>query len=115
MRRMIMNKRGSEMIEAAFVLPLLLLATISIIYLGLFYHEVFSEQLDVQHAILSEADQNSQIPFQIITEGAVVSGESKGLYSAGFSKDYSQRIYIINAEILVRGEGAFESMFGKDE
>lgn len=103
------------MIEAAFVLPLLLLATISIIYLGLFYHEGFSEQLDVQRTILSEVEGNSQMPFQIISEGAVISGVSKGLYSAGFNRDYSQRVYVINAELLIRGEGAFESVFRNNE
>ena len=55
MRNLIVNKKGSEMIEAAVVLSLLLLTIMSIISFAIYSHETFKEQMDLQKALLFEA------------------------------------------------------------
>lgn len=109
MHRLGVNKKGSEMIEAAVVLPLLLLAVISIIYLGLFCYNLFMEQLEVQRVLLEEAKGDASV-FSILREDAEIGGISDGLFKGGFGKSYSQRLYIINEEIFVRGGSLIEAM-----
>lgn len=92
------------MIEAVITIPLLLLVTISMIYLGMFYFRVFDERLDVQKTLLMESQDNKTV-FSIVSEGTTITGESQGLFTDGFRKEYSQRLYIINSEIIVRGGG----------
>ncbi len=101
MLRVLKNKKGSEMIEAAIVIPLLLLAAISLIYLGLYFHEGFREQLAVQEILISETMDKKDV-FNILWEEASISGESRGLFGGGFHREYKQRLYVINEELVVR-------------
>jgi len=96
------NKKGSEMVEAAVVLPLLLLAVISLIYLGIFCQNAFKEQLDVQRALLEESGKNESL-FSVISEENVLESGSRGFFKTGFRRAYRQSLYVINEGILVRG------------
>ena len=98
----IRNKRGSEMVEAAVVLPLLLLSIISVIYLGLFYYAAFSDQLEAQRSVLDEAEGSNAL-FSIVSGESDTSLSSRGLYVNGFHKSKSYRVYVINTELVIRG------------
>ena len=109
MRKPGMNKSGSEMVEAAVVLPLLLLAVISLIYFGIFCHDVFREQLEVQQILLDSAEGDKSI-FSIHSEDSLICGEAKGLFKGGFKKAYRQSLYVINEEMFIRGGSVIEAI-----
>ena len=102
MLKRICNKKGSEMIEAAIVLPLLFLAVVSLMYLSIFFQDVFKEQIDVQRTLLYEYYGDDAV-FSVLSEGTVVERTSAGLFGGAFRKEYEQRIFVINEEKIIRG------------
>ena len=89
------------MIEAAIVLPLLLLAIISLISLGLYCHEAFKEQIAVQELLLLDAIGNNNL-FSVLREDSQTSIVSRGLFKGAFYRSYKQRLYVINEELVLR-------------
>ncbi|MBO4235907.1 MAG: hypothetical protein J5928_05685 [Firmicutes bacterium] len=92
---------GSEMIEAAIILPLLLLAVVSIISLSLYCYGAFKNQLAVQKVLLFEAIDKRNV-FSVLSEGSEVSRTSEGLFTGVFHREYRQRLYVINEELVLR-------------
>ena len=109
MLKLVKNKRGSEMVEAAVVLPLLFLAVVSLIYLGMFFKDVFSGQLEVQRILLEEASVSGNL-FSVISESNETSRASQGLFKGVFVRMYSQHLYVINEGIIVRSGGVVEEI-----
>ena len=95
------NKNGSEMIEAAIVVPLLLLAVISLICFALYCHGEFKSQIEVQQVLLFEDIVRNDV-FAVISESALTSKKSEGLFTDFFGREYRQRLYVINEELIIR-------------
>ena len=89
------------MIEAAVVLSLLLLTIMSIISFAIYSHETFKEQMDLQKALLFEAIEKPLV-FNLLSESSRMEGAPGGLFSGSFNKEYRQRLYIINEEVVLR-------------
>ena len=62
-----MDKRGS-IVEAAIVLPILILTVVSMILLLLFFHAVVQDRTDLQEEVRAQADKKQVVFSQMLNE-----------------------------------------------
>ena len=99
-----MNKKGEEFVEAAIVMPLLILTILSMIMVAVI---LFRFQLDQQkaHVSLMREAAGSDKVFAVLRKGASASGNVKGTFSRAFSRSRSYRAYAISqADAIMLGE-----------
>lgn len=98
------SKRGEEMVEAALVLPLLILTILSLILLILYYHTALQSQTELHSRLLAEAAESKAV-YKRIEDSKRVSSEMGGIVSMVMKKEIDSSIYVLRpAAILRTGE-----------
>lgn len=104
------NKRGDEFVEAAMVLPLLILTVLSLILLLIFFFSCLEGQVNMHKNLLRENEESVKV-FDLAKNELETSSEIGGLAEVMMHKKVTGRIYRINAADVIRaGE-----MLGFDE
>ncbi len=99
-----MNKRGDEIVEAAMVLPILILTILSLILLIVYYFACLNVQVDLHRQMVRDA-MHSEPVFEIKNKKEETSSEIGGVISMIMSKQINGKIYMINeADIIRAGE-----------
>ena len=99
-----MNKKGEEIVEAAVVLPLLILVILSMIMTAVFLFRFELVQSEAHVDLAEKAAASKQI-FGIKRGSASYSGRVRGAVSGGFSKERTSRMYVISqADAIMLGE-----------
>lgn len=102
--RLIRSRRGDEFVEAALVLPVLILAVLSMIMLILYFYLCLNTQTGL-HENLMEKTAESKAVFWICTESDSVSSQMDGITHAVLKKNITGRMYVLDyAEIIRAGE-----------
>ena len=96
------SKRGSEIVEAAIVLPLLILTLLSLICLTVFIFHSVKTQADM-HSGLTEYIEAPGKPFFVRTRQKSESSALDGIVGKVMTKDISAHIYEINESEVLRG------------
>ena len=99
-----MNKKGEEFVEAAVVLPLVILTILSMIMVAVFSlsHEIRQSKA---HTALAEEAASSKMPFSIKRRSVSSSGVIRGTAAGSVSKSQTMRMYVISqSDLIMLGE-----------
>lgn len=98
------NKRGEEFLEAAIVLPLVILTILSMITVAVFLFR--SELLQSKaHVELAQETASSKQIFGIKNRTVSSSGQARGIYKKQLKRDDSFRMYVIDqSDAVMLGE-----------
>lgn len=98
------SKRGSELVEASLVLPLLILMIASLIMAGAFVCESFRDRVRLQEELLLELD-GSRALYRRIEKRNDTSSDIKGAFIGRLSREYSAAARAIDEAAIVRAGG----------
>ncbi|MGI6177072.1 MAG: hypothetical protein ACOYJO_01260 [Eubacterium sp.] len=102
----ILNKKGSEMVEAAIVLPLVILILVSFVGITAHFYKCLRAQNDLQEQAFKEIERSNAI-FKIEKYSDKISSFPGGVLEDVFEEDVSARFYVIDEAAIVRiGEKA---------
>ena len=96
-----LSKRGSEIVEAAIVLPIFILIVATFVSLSIYYYDAFLNQCDVQRRVLEEVRSDTHIVKRIESNN-VYSSRIKGLYRGTIGRDYSASRYALDEGAMIR-------------
>ncbi|MGN1382183.1 MAG: hypothetical protein ACI4W2_05125 [Eubacterium sp.] len=106
LRRMRMNKKGEEMVEAAIVLPLVLLAILSMILLLVYFYTCLQTQIDLHH-VLTDRQEHCRHVYQVSRASGSTQKSMRGLTKITMHKESQGRYYLMRpAEIILAGKEA---------
>lgn len=91
---MVMNKKGSEMIEAAIVLPIFLIMIVLLIHYGIFSVEAFRNQIAEQEALITQAKTSNALFTSF--HGSDKTGDGF------FERERRFKIHAMNQGLLIR-------------
>jgi hypothetical protein len=89
------------MVEAAIVLPLLLLTVLSTILLVMYFYTALDNQVTTQRVVI-ESGMRSKALFRIITEEEHTETEMRGLVKQTMRKNYVAKHYVFNMGEAIR-------------
>ena len=102
--KMIKGKRGEEFVEAAIVLPLVILTILSMIMVAVFLFGYQLKQTEAHVALIHEVSGSGRV-FGIARRSASSSKSIQGTYSGDASKSKSFRAYELSqADAVMLGE-----------
>lgn len=98
------SKRGSEIVEASIVLPLLILTLLSAVMITLFTFTALKDQSDM-HNNLSDYVEAPVRPFYVRKESKSTSMDISGAVDRIFRRKSSSHVYEINeSSVILAGE-----------
>ena len=98
------SKRGEEFVEAAVVLPLLILTVLSMILAAVFLFRYEVKQSEAHAALMKDVSSSSAV-FSIRRRSASESEKIRGTYDRSMSKSKAFRAYAISqADAFLLGE-----------
>ena len=100
--KLLSNKRGSQMVEAAISLPLLILTAMRMLRLFVFYLDILSTGIKEHRKALEMQDSYRGVFLRTHEEETKVSLLKGGLLATDVSKRLRTKVYLINEDILVR-------------
>lgn len=95
------NKKGSQLIEAAMVLPLLILTIVSLIFLTLYFYHCLQAQTEAHSEMIQRA-LCGDTPFEIYEKNTETSGRTDGIVQRLMKKEQEYSIYLFNGADFVR-------------
>ena len=95
-----MDKRGS-IVEAAIVLPILILTVVSMILLLLFFHAVVQDRTDLQEEVRAQADKR-QVVFTICRAEKITSSRMQGITAVLMRHREKSFCYALDPALAVR-------------
>lgn len=99
-----MNKKGDEIVEAAMVLPILILTVLSMIMLLIYFFSCLNTQADLHKELIAES-LTSEASFDIIKKQSETSSKMGGLVGLVMHKEMNGKIYRIGkADVIRAGE-----------
>ncbi len=96
------NKRGSQMVEAAISLPIIILAAMLLVRLFTFYIEILTTGIENHREIMRQQDAYRGASIRTYTDEDTVSLLSGGLLAFDVRKRLENKAYMINEDLLVR-------------
>ena len=102
--KMLANRRGEEFVEAAIVLPLLILTMLSMIMAAVFLFSYHVKQSEAHISLMRDVCRSKSV-FAVKRKSASSSGTIKGTYRKGMSRSGSFRAYAIRqSDAILAGE-----------
>ena len=89
------NKRGSEMVEASIVMPLVILTILSTIFLLLYFYQCLNDQVSCHQKLVEMSIQGKQT-FAVKKRGTSTSKKMQGITGVTMHHSYHSRTYVIN-------------------
>lgn len=101
------NKKGSQMIEAAISLPLIILTAMLLIRLFVFYLDILTTGIDEHRKALETQDAYKGAAIRTYKEETNVDLLSGGILQRNASKRIETKAYLINEDLIVRSNEIF--------
>lgn len=101
MMRLFHDRKGEEMVEAAIVLPVLILIILSMIWITLFFYRSLEAQVSM-HRDLTRRSADSTKLFSIEKGSSSTQTEIHGFFRDTFGVEHSGSCYVINMAPLLR-------------
>lgn len=95
------NKRGEQIVEAAIVLPILILTILSLLLLLVYAYTCLQNQTDL-HTEMLQYVQDAEKPFEIYEKTTETSKGISGLAHILMNKKFADRVYVIRPADLMR-------------
>ena len=100
--RTLRSKRGSQMVEAAVSLPIIILAAMLLIRLFVFYLEILTSGIDKHKAVMEQQDAYRGAFIRTYRDEEDISMLRGGLLRMDVCKRLEVKAYMINEDVLVR-------------
>ena len=100
--RILRTKRGSQMVEAAVSLPIIILAGMLLIRLFVFYLEILTTGIENHKAVMEQQDSYRGAFIRTYRDEKDISLLRGGLLRMDVRKRLEIKAYMINEDILVR-------------
>lgn len=97
----IMSKKGSEMVEAAIVIPIIILTFLSMIMLIIYFYSCLICHVDLEYELIKK-ERNSNAIFERLQETEDVSKKIGGAVLFFMRKEYDAEIYCLNETKMIR-------------
>ena len=98
---MIKSKRGEEMVEAAMILPILVLIIFSMILFMLYQYQCHQNQIALHHDLIQTLDE-SDVVFDIEVMENQTIAHIAGAVDLNVEKNQKERIYLFSAAECIR-------------
>lgn len=108
MVRAVLNKRGSEMTEAAISMPVLILTAMLLLRLFTFYLEILSTGVSEHMNALEAWDSYRGSGIRKYSTEKEIYMLRGGLLETGLTKRINTRSYMLNEDVLVRAGEVFD-------
>ena len=99
--RFLISRRGEEFVEAAIVLPLMILTVLSMIMVAVFLYRHNLNQAKAHIELMRETN-SSNVIFAVKRKDVSTSGAVRGMYIFNASKSGSFRAYAIRQADAIR-------------
>ena len=99
--KILRSKRGSELVEASLVLPLLILMTASLIGAGAFSFRSMRDMCRTQRELLEEVDGSSAV-YEKIEKNTETSSDIMGAYRETLRRSYTATARAIDEAAVIR-------------
>ena len=96
-----MNKRGEEIVEAAMVLPVLILIIVALVGIALFHIESMKTGCDLHRELANEIRSDKAI-IKIIRKNHNYSSPIGGIADYSMSKYYEEKGYVLDEAAMIR-------------
>ena len=100
--RILRTKRGSQMVEAAVSLPIIILAAMLLIRLFVFYLEILTTGIERHKEVMEQQDAYRGAFIRTHSDEEEISLLRGGLVMMDVSKRLEIKAYMINEDMLVR-------------
>lgn len=102
------NKKGSEFVEGAMVLPIIILIIVSLIGALIFCYESLEKQCDLHSQLIEMAEQNESI-FKVVEENIESSSYIKGFVKVKLREPLNDCIFAFcRADIIRLGDFIYD-------
>jgi len=98
---MIGNKRGEEMVEAAMVLPLLILVCVSLLMVMVWYYDVHQNQITIHRDLLIHARESDDM-FRVKKQAQQDQTILKGMAGNRMTVEKQHRVYWLKPAQWIR-------------
>ena len=88
------NKRGEEMVEAAMVLPILLLLILSLLMVMLYHYDCHQAQMKMHQSLIAEVNESDTI-LDIKKNKTETSSAIAGLVQMVVQDEVESRVYLL--------------------
>ena len=95
------NRKGEEFVEAAIVLPLMILTRLSLIITAVFLYSYNLSQAEAHVQLMNEVVRSRKV-FDVKRKSVSTSERIRGLYRSDIQKNGSFRAYVIDQADAVR-------------
>ena len=95
------NRKGEEFVEAAIVLPLMILTILSLIMTAVFLYSYNLSQAEAHVQLMNEVVRSRRV-FDVKRKSISTSERIRGLYRSDIQKNGSFRAYVIDQADAVR-------------
>lgn len=95
------DKCGYQLVEASIMMPLIILVSVSIVFLIVFFYECLNRQC-LMHEELIAAENQSKELHKTLEDVYVQEGHIKGIRDMLLQREISGKIYLINESMAVR-------------
>ena len=106
--KLMLERKGSQIAEAAIVMPILILTAMLLLRLFTFYLEILSSGINEHMTALEAWDSYRGAGFRSYTAEREVGMIRGGLLHMNLTKDIHTHSYMINEDILVRAGDAVD-------
>ncbi len=104
MKHLLQSKKGSQMVEAAIVLPIIILGIMLMLRLFIFYLEILNTGIKEHEKLLEEWDSQDTQIMKIYDNTVDVDLLRGGLLGVDVHKSIHTRAYCFNEDAIIRGE-----------
>ena len=101
-RRLLVSKEGSQMVEAAIVIPIIIIGIILLLRLFTFYLEILNTGIKEHEKALEKWDTNKSKLVEIYENTENVEMLKGGLLGINLEKKIYTKAYYFNEDVLVR-------------
>lgn len=105
--RVLRSRRGSQMVEAGIVLPVLILTVMLLLRTFVFYLQILDKGIDEHMEALDAWDRSSGTGLRTYTSTTEVDLLRGGLLRRSVSKRIDTRAYLLNEDLMVRASEVF--------
>lgn len=102
------SRKGSQMVEAAIVMPVIILTAMLLLRLFTFYLEILSAGISEHMTALEAGDSYDGAGFRKYTAEREVMMLKGGLLNMDLVKTIDTTVYMINEDVLVRAGDAID-------
>lgn len=95
------NRKGEVLVEAAIIMPLIILIIVSLMTLMIFFYSCLQNQVKVHEALLEEAVKGTSAPG-VLKKNETTSYKMKGITGMLMKKDKESRIYVFRESEVIR-------------